>query len=351
MERYSDKKIKVPFFRGQRDPDAYLEWETKIEQFFQCNTYSNVQKVQVAALEFKDYALVWWDQTIKERRRYGDPPIETWEEMKRIMRRRYAPSYHLKEIQRKKVEKIEAEKILQRERKRERENRKKEMMERIERGMADISRILEENLFQIQNDYRESRKKDEKKECDEKEVNEKEERKEGVEEVEKKEEKKERENENHEKNNSKFWPTITLVPSSKLLCVFKCWDSSSNIIQLPNISLCHEGNKANEEKIPQQVEENFVLWKDDYVHKSQGEEDLTNSINQTEEFSKVEIACHEFYRVIFDPGGIQAINSRSNSLEEGEYDENLILSLSLDNNNSHCGIKEPNYFWFKVLFS
>jgi len=34
-----------------------------------------------------------------------------------------------------------------------------------------------------------------------------------------------------------------------------------------------------------------------------------------------------------------------------KHDENLIFSLSLDNNNSHCGIKEPNYFWFKVLFS
>jgi len=75
-----------------------------------------------------------------------------------------------------------------------------------------------------------------------------------------------------------------------------------------------------------------VLWKDDYVHKSQGEENPTNSINQNEEFSKVEIACHEFYRVIFDPGGIQAINSRSNSLEEGEYDENLILSHSTRDN-------------------
>ena len=215
--------------------------------------------MQVAALEFKDYALLWWDQTITERRRYGEPPIEIWEEIKRMMRRRYAPSYHLREIQRKKVEKVEGEKILQT----ERENRKKEMMERIETGMADICRILEENLFQIQNDYRESRKKRRKKEFDEKEVNEKEERKEGVEEVEKKEEKKERENENQEKNNSKFWLTITLVPSCKLLCVFKCSDSSSNIIQLPNISLCHEGNKENEEKISQQVEGNYVLWKDD----------------------------------------------------------------------------------------
>jgi len=71
--------------------------------------------------------------------------------MKRMMRRRYVPSYHLREIQRKKVEKIEGEKILQRER--ERQKRKKEMMEIIDRGMADISKILEKNLLQIQNHY------------------------------------------------------------------------------------------------------------------------------------------------------------------------------------------------------
>ena len=52
------KKSKFLFFRGQRDPDAYLQWETEIEHIFQCNTYSHVQKVQVAALEFKDYELV-----------------------------------------------------------------------------------------------------------------------------------------------------------------------------------------------------------------------------------------------------------------------------------------------------
>jgi len=54
----------------------------------------------------------------------------------------------------------------------------------------------------------------------------------------KKQEKKENEKEKEEKNVEKFWPIITLVPSSKLVCVVKCWDSS-NIFQSPNISsLC-----------------------------------------------------------------------------------------------------------------
>jgi hypothetical protein len=91
-------KIKVPTFIGKSDPDAYLEWETKIEQIFNCHTYTNLQKVQVAALEFKEYALVWWDQIVKDRRRYGEPQIETWEEMKRIMRRRFVPSYYNREL-------------------------------------------------------------------------------------------------------------------------------------------------------------------------------------------------------------------------------------------------------------
>ena len=41
------------------------------------------------------------DQTFKKRRTYGEPPIETLEEMKKMMRRRYAP-YHFREIQKKK---------------------------------------------------------------------------------------------------------------------------------------------------------------------------------------------------------------------------------------------------------
>jgi hypothetical protein len=214
-------------------------------------------------------------------------------------------------------------------------NRREEMRAIIDRGMADISKILEENLFQIQNNYKKEieekesheeevkrKEKEEIKECDEKEVDEKKERKEGVEEVERKEEKKE----SHNENQAKFWPTITLVPSSKLVCVFKCWDSSSNIIQLPNISLCHEGNKVNEETFSQQVEGNYEIWNDYYVHKSKVDENQANSSNKSEELSKVKVTCDGFYRFVFDPGGVQAINSRSNSLEEGEYD--VILRYS-----------------------
>ncbi|KAK0580405.1 hypothetical protein LWI29_001555 [Acer saccharum] len=87
-------KVKIPTFQGKTDPEAYLEWEKRIELVFDCHEYSELKKVKLAAIEFTDYAIVWWDQLIVSRRRNRERPIETWEEMKTIMRRRFIPSHY-----------------------------------------------------------------------------------------------------------------------------------------------------------------------------------------------------------------------------------------------------------------
>ena len=33
-------KIKIPSFQGKNDPEAYLEWERKVELVFDCHHYS-----------------------------------------------------------------------------------------------------------------------------------------------------------------------------------------------------------------------------------------------------------------------------------------------------------------------
>ena len=90
----SSIKVKIPTFQGKTDPEAYLEWEKRIELVFDCHDYSELKKVKLAAIEFTDYAIVWWDQLIVSRRRNGERPIETWEEMKTVMRRRFIPSHY-----------------------------------------------------------------------------------------------------------------------------------------------------------------------------------------------------------------------------------------------------------------
>ncbi|KAF1881658.1 hypothetical protein Lal_00039877 [Lupinus albus] len=59
-----------------------------MEQFYYCNNYNEGKKVNVVALEFKEYALLWLNQFQDERMRVREDPIDTWEDMKVVMKKR-----------------------------------------------------------------------------------------------------------------------------------------------------------------------------------------------------------------------------------------------------------------------
>ncbi|KAG7536993.1 Zinc knuckle CX2CX4HX4C [Arabidopsis suecica] len=91
-------KIRIPSFQGTSDPEEYLEWEKKIEIVFGCQGYTEERKVKLAPTGFQNYALSWWDQLVTTRRRAGDYPIETWTQIKTIMRKRFVPSHYHREL-------------------------------------------------------------------------------------------------------------------------------------------------------------------------------------------------------------------------------------------------------------
>ena len=70
-------KMKIPSFQGKSDPEAYLEWEKKVERVFECHNYTEEKKVKLVAVEFTDYASVWWDQFTTTRRRSGEGHVAT----------------------------------------------------------------------------------------------------------------------------------------------------------------------------------------------------------------------------------------------------------------------------------
>ena len=78
--------MKIPSFQGKNNPKAYLEWEKKIELVFDCHNYSKLTKIKLVAIEFFDYAIIWWGHI--------ERPIKTWEEMKTMMRRQLVPSHY-----------------------------------------------------------------------------------------------------------------------------------------------------------------------------------------------------------------------------------------------------------------
>ncbi|XP_071918755.1 uncharacterized protein [Coffea arabica] len=91
-------KMKIPPFQGKSDPAIYLEWESRVELVFDCNDYTDAQKLRLAIVEFTDYAIVWWEQMATSRRRCGEPPITTWTELKRLMKKRFVPSHYHRDL-------------------------------------------------------------------------------------------------------------------------------------------------------------------------------------------------------------------------------------------------------------
>ena len=90
----SNIKVNIPPFMGKSDPEAYLEWEERMEMIFDCHNYSESKKVKLAAMEFGHYALQWWINEQNTRRRVGEDLINTWRQMKGAMRKRFVPSHY-----------------------------------------------------------------------------------------------------------------------------------------------------------------------------------------------------------------------------------------------------------------
>jgi hypothetical protein len=60
-ERFGKLKFTIPKFDGGSDPETYLTWELKVDKIFRLHNYSEENKMAMAALEFDDYALIWWE--------------------------------------------------------------------------------------------------------------------------------------------------------------------------------------------------------------------------------------------------------------------------------------------------
>jgi hypothetical protein len=89
--------VSIPSFTGKEDVDAYFEWETKIEQIFDLYDYRIEKKANLAAIEFKGYAITWWNHVCAKFCHVGQDYI-TWYDMKQEMRRRFVSAYYCREL-------------------------------------------------------------------------------------------------------------------------------------------------------------------------------------------------------------------------------------------------------------
>jgi hypothetical protein len=90
--------LKITAFKGKTDLEACLDWEKKVEMIFDIHRYSEEKNVKLAVVEFTDYAMVWWERLVVERKRNRERPNSIWEELKTIMKKRYVSKHYYREL-------------------------------------------------------------------------------------------------------------------------------------------------------------------------------------------------------------------------------------------------------------
>ena len=83
---------------GEQDPNAYIEWELKVDKIFRIHNYTEEKKVALASLEFEGYASIWWEEIQANREIDLQPPIDNWQHMKRIMYARFVPHHYRQDL-------------------------------------------------------------------------------------------------------------------------------------------------------------------------------------------------------------------------------------------------------------
>ncbi|KAF2318188.1 hypothetical protein GH714_002517 [Hevea brasiliensis] len=91
-------KMKIPTFRGTSSPEEYLEWVQRVDKIFEYQEYSEAKKCKLAAIEFVNYANLWWENVKAQRHRNRLDDVQTWCEIKRIMEKRFVPEYYKQEL-------------------------------------------------------------------------------------------------------------------------------------------------------------------------------------------------------------------------------------------------------------
>ena len=92
-------KVNIPEFYGNFDPQLYLDWELRIDGVFHLHpTLTEENKVKLATLAFREHASRWWANYCKNRKDEGIPQVNNWTNFKQIMKNRYVPHSHFRDM-------------------------------------------------------------------------------------------------------------------------------------------------------------------------------------------------------------------------------------------------------------
>jgi retrotransposon gag protein len=85
--------IDVPDFDGTTgNPDDYVEWENSLERYFDYKETPEDQKFRIAKVKLTRLSAIWLEGLQKQRKREERPRLNSWEKLRKHLRRKYVPS-------------------------------------------------------------------------------------------------------------------------------------------------------------------------------------------------------------------------------------------------------------------
>ena len=77
-----DFKVEIPKFKGQLNPDDFLDWLSTVERVFKYKDMLDDKKVKLVALKRRRCASIWWNNILSKRARKGKGKIHSWRKMR-----------------------------------------------------------------------------------------------------------------------------------------------------------------------------------------------------------------------------------------------------------------------------
>ena len=91
-------KFDIPEFEGRMHADDFLDWLNTVERVFEYYDPPERQKVKLVAIKMRKNASFWWENLKRQRQRDDKKKIETWEKMKKELKRKYLPFNYRQDI-------------------------------------------------------------------------------------------------------------------------------------------------------------------------------------------------------------------------------------------------------------
>ena len=82
-------KLNILEFDGIMDPDEFLDWLNMVEHVFENYDPLKREKVKLVAIKMCKNASIWWENMKRQHEKDGKKKIETWEKIKKELKRKY----------------------------------------------------------------------------------------------------------------------------------------------------------------------------------------------------------------------------------------------------------------------